>query len=194
MPTMIHDDTQPLLTFKSPRGLLNQVQLLRNAGALNLQLTSLLPMAGTKLYKETYQSGMAFTSVNGREVEPRVVDGNHVVASHHPRPWQRQLNILVAYTFFYNPLRLLKALVFPKTRRGKAPDAMLQLMGMVGLVRNWLRLPVWAWHLLRGRIVRATEEPRSPVPMRAPEGGPAPHDPPAGPDPKKVRRLATTRS
>ena len=66
-------------------------------------------------------------------VEPRLVDGNHVIASHHERPWQRQLNILLAYTFFYNPLRFLWALVRPKCRRGHMQDAVLQMMGMVGL-------------------------------------------------------------
>jgi radical SAM superfamily enzyme YgiQ (UPF0313 family) len=191
MPLLIHDDSQPLLTFKSSRGLLNQVQLVRNLGALSIQLTSLMPCAGTKLYKETYQSGMAYQTVGGREIEPRRVDGNHVVASLHPRPWQRQMNLLVAYSFFYNPLRWLKAWVFPKATRGKAQDAVLQTMGMVGLARNWLRIPFWALRLLTRKIVRATVEPRSPIPMRTPEGAPAPHESPPGPDPKKLRRLVT---
>ena len=42
--------------------------------------------------------------------------GNHVVASHHPRPWRQQLNVLAAYVYFYSPLRFLAALVRPKTR------------------------------------------------------------------------------
>ncbi len=193
MPMMMHDDSQPLLSFKDARGLINQTQLLRNAGAVSYQVLLLSPAQGTKLYAETYQSGLAYQSVNGQRVLPHHVDGNNLVASRAKRPWTRQLNVLLAYTYFYNPLRFLKALVLPKTRRGWLVDAALQAWGMAGLLRNWWRSPRWMWHLFWGakRIVRSTDTPRPPVPMRAPDGAEAAHASPEGPDPKRTRRIET---
>ncbi len=174
MPMLMHDDSQPLLSFRSARGLLNQLQLLRNAHAMSAQVLALSPAPGSRTNDTLYQ-GMAYESVNGRPVEPHLIDGNHVVASKHPRPWAKQLDILIGYMFFYNPLRLLKALVFPKNRRGHFADAGAQLMGMTGLTRNLWRTPRWLYHLLRGRIVRTTEAPTSTIPMRSVHGTRAPH-------------------
>ncbi len=174
MPMLMHDDTQPLVSFKSARGLLNQIQLLRGARAMTVQVLSLSPAPGTVLYEETY-SGLAYESVNGQPVEPHLVDGNHVVASNHKRPWLKQINILIAYGYFYNPLRLLLALVRPKQRRGHLADAGAQVMGMCGLVQNLWRTPRWLWHLMRGRIKRHTAPPASPIPFRSVTGGAAPH-------------------
>ncbi|MEZ6009425.1 MAG: radical SAM protein [Planctomycetota bacterium] len=193
MPMMMHDDTQPLLTIRSARGLLNQVQMLRSAGAMSLQVLLLSPAHGTKLYYETHESGLAYESVNGQPVTPHMVDGNHVVASRAKHPWLRQLNVLIAYTWFYNPVRLLWSLVASKSRRGWFVDAAFQAWGMAGLLRNYARSPRWMWHLFRGgrHPVRSSEVPRSPVPLRAPDGSFAAHDLPPGPDPKRIRRLET---
>ena len=116
VPMLMHHDSQPLYTRKSGGGLLNQVGLLRKAGAVFTQVTMLTPSPGSKSYDEAYSSGLAFESVNEVEVESRIGDGNHVVASRHPRPWVKQLSLLAAYLYFYNPLRLLVALVRPKTK------------------------------------------------------------------------------
>lgn len=191
MPMLIHDDTQPLLTFRSSRGLINQVQRLRHWGAPTMQVNSLHPSPGTKLYKESYQSGMAFETAAGRPVEPRHHDGHHVVTTFAKRPWQRQLNLLLAYGYFYNPLRFLWAMVLPKVRLGYLKDPIYQAMGMYMLMWSWLRIPRWMYALWRGPIVRSTTEPRSAIPMRSVDGGEAAHDLPPGPDPKKVRRLET---
>ncbi len=172
MPMLMHDDSQPLVSFKSARGLLNQVQLLRGAKAMSVQVLSLSPAPGSKLYEETY-SGLAYESVNGKPVEPHLVDGNHVVASNHKRPWVKQLDILAAYAYFYNPLRLLWALAFPKNRRGHFADAGAQLMGMCGLVQNIWRTPRWLYHLIRGGIKRHEAPPASPIPFRSVDGGQA---------------------
>jgi len=115
VPMMMHHDAQPLVTRVGNDGLLNQVSLLRKAGAIYMQAMMLTPSPGSKLYVESYTSGLAYKRVGGVRVEPRLVDGNHVVASRHPRPWVKQLNVLAAYLFFYNPLRLLAALVRSKT-------------------------------------------------------------------------------
>ena len=116
VPMLMHHDSQPLFTWKSGQGLLNQMGLLRKAGAVYTQIMMLTPAPGSKLYEDAYTSGLAFESVDKVAVEPRIVDGNHVVASRHPRPWIKQLNLLAAYLYFYNPLRLLVALVLPKTK------------------------------------------------------------------------------
>lgn len=176
MPMLMHDDTQPLLSFGSARGLINQVQLLRGARALTVQVLALSPAPGSKINDDLY-TGTAYKSVNGREVEPHLVDGNHVVASNAKRPWTRQINIVIAYAYFYNPLRLLKALVLPKNRRGHFADAFFQMVGMVGLIQNIRRTPRWLWHLMRGKIERHTAPPSSAIPFRSVEGERASHDP-----------------
>jgi hypothetical protein len=116
IPMMMHHDSQPLYTRKRQSGLLNQVGLLRKAGAIYMQVLMLTPAAGSKLYVETYTSGLAYKSVDNITVEPHIVDGNHVVASRDPNPWRKQFNLLAAYLYFYNPLRFLIALLRPKTK------------------------------------------------------------------------------
>jgi hypothetical protein len=60
-----------------------------------------------------------------------MLDANYVVASTHPRPWKKQLNIMAVYLYFYNPVRFLKALVRPRSKLYLA-DAGMQLIGMWG--------------------------------------------------------------
>ena len=116
IPMMMHHDSQPLYTRKEQGGLLNQVRLLRRAGAVYMQVMMLTPSPGSKLYVETHTSGLAYESVDGIAVAPRLTDGNHVIASRDPKPWRKQFNLLAAYLYFYNPLRFLIALVRPKSR------------------------------------------------------------------------------
>ena len=115
IPMMMHHDSQPLYTRKEQSGLLNQVGLLRKAGAVYMQVMMLSPSPGSKVYVETYTSGLAYKSVGNIPVEQYIVDGNYVVASRDPNPWRKQLNLLAAYLYFYNPLRFLIALLRPKS-------------------------------------------------------------------------------
>ena len=115
VPMMMHYDAQPLITWKSNQGLLNQLGILRKAGALYTQVLMLTPSPGSKWYEDTYTSGLAIAEVNGAAVEYHLTDGSYVVASQHPRPWLKQLNLLAGYTYFFNPLRLLLALVRSKS-------------------------------------------------------------------------------
>ncbi len=181
MPMMMHHDSQPLLS-RGPRpyGLLNQVHLLRRAGAVDLQVLMLVPATGSKLYTRTYTSGMAYESVAGRRVTEAMLGGNFVVASHHPQPWRKQLNLLAAYLYFYNPLRFLLALVRPKSRLYLA-DAVLQVMGMRGVLLTARRTLGWTLRLMWGPIRRKSAPPASPIPMRAVGGGPAAHALPPAP-------------
>ena len=208
MPMMMHHDTQPLVTFKSQGGLLNQVRLLRKAGAITMQVMMLTPAVGSKLYVETFESGLAYKQVGKTPVENYIIDGNHVVASRAKKPWRKQLNILLAYFFFYNVVRCLFSLVFSKTDIPLEPallkdspfrtkrsrrmarktmmhfaDFFAQLFGMWGLVFTVRRTFVWMMRLLFRKIHRTTAPPGSKLPMCAPDGGPAVHDLPRAPVP-----------
>ena len=174
MPMMMHHDTQPLYTRGSPYGLLNQVRLLRKAGAASLQVLMISPATGSKMLEETYTSGQVYQSAAGREVEPRMFDGNYVVASGRPQPWRKQLNLMAAYLYFYNPLRFLSALVRPKSRLYFA-DAAFQLVGMAGLAHTIRRTLGWTVRLMHGNIKFKNKAPASEIPMRSPNGTPACH-------------------
>ncbi len=115
VPMLMHHDSQPLVTWTSNYGLLNQLKVLRKAGALYTQVLMLTPSPGSKWYDDTYTSGLAIQKVNGAAIEPYLVDGNYVVASRSPRPSIQQLKLLAGYTYFFNPLRLLLALVRSKS-------------------------------------------------------------------------------
>jgi radical SAM superfamily enzyme YgiQ (UPF0313 family) len=180
MPMMMHHDTQPLVTRKGHYGLLNQASLLRKAGAISLQVLMMTPATGSKLYESAFTDGMAYESAGGRRVEPYMLDGNYVVASKHAQPWKKQLNILAAYLFFYNPLRFFVALLRPKSNLYLA-DAGMQVIGMWGLSHTIRRTFGWAMRLTRGEVQRRTAIPTSHIPMRSVEGGVASHALPSTP-------------
>jgi len=186
MPMMIHHDTQPLYTRGNSYGLLNQARLLKKAGAVGLQVSMMTPSNGSKTYEEMFASGLVFESVAGKRVEQHMLDGNHVVASGHEQPWRKQLNILAAYLYFYNPLWFLIALVRPKSKMYLA-DAGIQLIGMWGLTCTIRRTLSWALRLMRGKIKRKAKVPTSPIPMRRVDGGPASHALPGTPKSSDVQ-------
>jgi hypothetical protein len=175
MPMMMHHDDQPLISRgPEPYGLLNQARLLRKAGAVSMQILMLVPATGSKLFAGTYTSGMAYGSVGGRRVEEHMLGGNYVIASHHPKPWRKQLNILLGYAYFYNPLRFTLALARPKTKLYFA-DAIWQLLGMWGLAQTVRRTFGWVLRLRFGKIRRKVAPPMNQVPMWAVDGSPASH-------------------
>ncbi len=204
MPMMMHHDDQPLYTPVRPRGLLNQARLLRKSGAINLQVLMITPSPGSKLFDSTFTDGLAYASAGGAKVEQYMIDGNYVMASRHPRPWIKQLNLLAAYLYFFNPLRFLAALFRPAARvelnhirrgdprpplikrirekiRAHFFDAGMQVYGMYGLSHTFQRTFPWALRLMSGRIQRKREVPHSQIPMRNPHGGPADHAVPGTP-------------
>jgi hypothetical protein len=175
MPMMMHHDKQPLVSLGGDQyGLLNQVRLLRKAGAVSMQILMLVPATGSRLFAGTYTTGMAYDSVGGHRVEAHMLGGNHVVASHHARPWRKQVNILLGYAYFYNPLRFLVALARPKTKLYLA-DAVWQVLGMWGLSHTARKTLGWVLRLRFGEIRRKDSPPMSSVPMRAVDGSPASH-------------------
>ncbi|HEV8378621.1 MAG TPA: radical SAM protein [Tepidisphaeraceae bacterium] len=174
MPMMMHHDSQPLYSRKGHYGLLNQIKLLRKAGAVSLQVLMITPSAGTKLYEGTFTSGMVFDSVGGRRVLPHMYDGNYVVASSLKRPWRKQLNLLMGYIYFYNPIWLAVALLRRKNPVGLKPAGM-QVVGMMGALMTIRRTFSWAIRLMFGRIERLSQAPQSKVPMRSVDGAVASH-------------------
>jgi radical SAM superfamily enzyme YgiQ (UPF0313 family) len=175
MPMMMHHDTQPLYSRGSNYGLLNQIELLRKAGAVSMQVLMLTPAVGSKLLESTYTSGQVFRSVGGKAVRAHMCDGNYVVASNHKRPWQKQLSMLAAYLYFYNPVWLIVALIRDKAPVSKRP-AYMQIIGMMGLVMTMARTSGWAMRLMFGRIERHSHPPVSETPMRSIDGASASHD------------------
>ncbi len=186
-PMMMHHDTQPLWSRRSNYGIVNQIGALRKAGAVSVQVLMLVPALGSVLHNGTYESGQAFEAVGGRRVERWMHDGNYVIASHAKRPWAKQLNILLAYFSFYNPLNLARAIANRKGPLGERPIGM-QLFGMIGLVQNVRRTLGWLGRLATRRITRTTVPPASGLPMRSPDGAAATHAPPNTPPASKPPR------
>ena len=174
MPMMMHHDSQPLYSRRGNYGLLNQIRLLRRAGAVSLQVLMITPSAGTRLYEQTFTSGQVISSAGGRRVMPPMYDGNYVVASGLKRPWRKQLNMLIGYMSFYNPLWLAVALWHGKTRVSLKP-ALWQVLGMLGLFHTIRRTAGWILRLMSGRIERLSQPPESPIPIRGVQGAPPSH-------------------
>lgn len=177
-PMMMHHDSQPLYSPGTNYGLVNQVNALRKAGAASIQVLMLVPSPGSKLYKGTYESGMAFDAVAGRTVKPHMHDGNYVIASEHKRPWIKQVNLWLSYLAFYNPWSLLRIIMRPRnTDPLRDRRVALQIVGMLGVTQNIRRTGPWMLRLMTGRFKRSTVRPASAIAMRNPAGGPSEHEP-----------------
>jgi radical SAM superfamily enzyme YgiQ (UPF0313 family) len=164
MPMLMHHDGQPLYTRKGLYGLLNQVGFLRSAGAHSMQVTILGPAAGTRSYESSFEKRLVFDTVSGNPVLEYQFDGNHVIASSLPKPWRTQLNVLLAYAVYYNPVNLGRSLVRPSNNLYLA-GAHDQLIGMMGLVKTAIRSAAWSYHLWRGPITYKTSPPGSKIPL-----------------------------
>ena len=63
VPMLMHHDAQPLYSFGRRDGLLNQLGLLRRAGAVYMQTLTLIPAVGSGVYEAAYRTGTAFEKV-----------------------------------------------------------------------------------------------------------------------------------
>ena len=154
VPMLMHHDAQSLVTWSSSDGLLNQLRTLRSAGALYTQVLMLSPSPGSKWYADTYTSGLAIKQVDGVDIQPHIGDGNYVVASRSPRLWMKQLNLLVAYTYFFNPVRLAMAVVRSKSSIPLA-DADTRPAVEMGQFSPWQRLTRRLHLKLRAHLIDA---------------------------------------
>ncbi len=150
---MIHSDIQPLRSAPGDlSGLLNQARYVFRRGAVSYQCTYLGPAIGTRNLEPALTSRAAFERVGGMPVPNAFQDGNHVVASRHPRPWQQQLNLLRAYVAFYNPVNTVRALLGIRKDSVSTKRFFHQLIGQIGLLLTIPRMLAWAWRLRRGPI------------------------------------------
>jgi len=169
---MIHSDAQPLRSRPGDlSGLLNQARYVLERGAVSYQCTYLGPAVGTRDLEPALASGAVFHRVGGRLVPNAFQDGNHIAASQHPRPWQRQLNLLRAYFSFYNPINAARALLAIR-RNAVAPKQLVhQIIGHLGLLLTVPKLLAWAARLKRGPIETYNGLTPARIPMIDAESG-----------------------
>jgi len=79
------------------------------------------------------------------------------VATNDPRPWRKQLNVLLSYASFYNPVNLLRAL--PKIDSLWGLRVSAQVFGMMGLAKSVYQVRDWLRRLVSGPIERFAEMP-----------------------------------
>jgi radical SAM superfamily enzyme YgiQ (UPF0313 family) len=153
MAMMIHNDNQPLRSKSNNlSGVLNQARYVFEKGAVSYQCTYLGPAVGSRDFEPAAEARNIFQSVGGKLVPQAFQDGNHVVASGHPRPWERQINLLRAYGSFYNPVNTLKALLGLRKDSVSAKRLLFQVVGQFGLAMTIPKMLRWAWLLKRGPI------------------------------------------
>lgn len=163
---MIHSDAQPLRSAPGDlSGLLNQARYVLEQGAVSYQCTYLGPAIGTRILESALTSGAVYRQVGGRPVPNAFWDGNHVVASRHPRPWQQQLNLLRAYLAFYNPINTVRALLSMRKDSVSPKRLMHQFVGHIGLLLTIPRMLTWAWRLKRGPIEAYDGLAKARIPM-----------------------------
>ncbi|OAI46092.1 hypothetical protein AYO44_11975 [Planctomycetaceae bacterium SCGC AG-212-F19] len=176
MAMMMHHDGQPLMSRNTLYGLLNQVNFLHRHGSVSVQVTILTPSVGSKGFEEPFEKGLVIAQAGAQALEDHHYDGNHCIATADPRPWRKQLNIYLAYSAFYNPLNLARALV-----RWRDPVRLYrvwyQLFGIIGLIQSFWRGWSWLWSLFRGPIHKLPGLPGVRVPVVAAEAL-AIHEPP----------------
>jgi hypothetical protein len=110
------------------------------------------PAVGTRDFEPAAKSRSIFRSVGGEAIPQAFQDGNHVVASLHDRPWERQINLLRAYWAFYNPVNTFKALLGMRSDSVSQKRLLFQVIGQIGLVMTIPRLLRWSRQLRRGPI------------------------------------------
>jgi len=153
MVMMIHNDDQPLRSKNgSLAGVVNQARYVFDHGAVSYQCTYLGPAVGTRDFEEAAKARKLYKAVGGDPVPQAFQDGNHVVASKHPRPWEKEINLLRAYITFYNPVNLLRCLFAIGRDHHAGKRAIFQLIGHIGLCMSIPKMLWWARKLKRGPI------------------------------------------
>jgi hypothetical protein len=153
MAMMIHSDEQPLHSEKGNlAGLINQARYLFNKGAVSYQCTYLGPAIGTRDIEQAAEARILYRTVGGERIPEAYFDGNHVVASRHATPWERQMNVMRAYWTFYNPINTLRVLASIGRDATFAKRLLFQIVGQIGLVLTVPKLLNWAHKLRDERI------------------------------------------
>lgn len=141
MAMMMYHEGQPFYTRDSLYGLYNQVDFLRKAGAITVQVTVHIPAVGTREYEKTFDTGNVLKTLGGKQLPESAIDGNHVIVAGREPMWKRQLKLLAGYGSFYNPINILRAY-----RRDRSPvrdkRIAFQLLGTLAVLWTaWRVLP-----------------------------------------------------
>jgi radical SAM superfamily enzyme YgiQ (UPF0313 family) len=164
---MFHNG-QPYFTSDSLYGLFNQVQFLRKAGAVSLQVTAHTPAPGTREYETTYSTGRVLERVGRYKIPEWMIDGNHVVVNDGEAPWKRQLKLLGGYAAFYNPWNLIRAVKNDRSRLRRRRIG-YQVFGSIATLWTSLKVIPYIFRLIVGRLVCHTEPPPLlPIAVRRP--------------------------
>ncbi|MBS0208578.1 MAG: B12-binding domain-containing radical SAM protein [Planctomycetes bacterium] len=168
MAMMMYHEGQPFHTRDSLYGLYNQVDFLRKAGAISVQVTVHIPAVGTREYEKTYETGQVLKALGDEHVPESAIDGNHVIVAGREAMWRRQLKLLAAYATFYNPLNLWRA-----WRHDRSPvrdkRIAFQALGFFAVLwTTWNVLPYLFKLLTRRAAFHAGPVPQSTVPVRQP--------------------------
>jgi hypothetical protein len=169
---MMHFDGQPLWSWAGLYGLVNQIRFLRRIGAVSVMITMLTPSVGSRGYEKPYREGLVFGRVGKLAVADRHYDGNHIVATASRWPWMKQINILVGYAAFYNPLSALGALL--KVDRLWKFRLAYQFLGHLGVVRSAWGAAGYLRRLATGPVERLHDVPVPKFPLVAPTQPDAP--------------------
>jgi radical SAM superfamily enzyme YgiQ (UPF0313 family) len=153
MAMMIHSDDQPVDAKGELSGLLDQARYLFEKGAVSYQCTYLGPAVGTRDFEPSLQNRTLFKTVGGDPIPQAYFDGNHVVASKNPNPAERQMNVLKAYSTFYNPKNTLRAILGLNRNAVSQKRLLFQFIGLIGLMMTYPKLAGWARKLRKGQIV-----------------------------------------
>lgn len=153
MVMMIHNDDQPLRSPKGDlAGVINQAKYVFDIGAVSYQCTYLGPAIGTRDIEDAAHARIMYKSVGGQPVPQAFLDGNHVVASKNPTPWERQMNVLRAYATFYNPINALRVLLRARRDNILGKRFLFQIVGHIGLIMTVPKLWSWARKVKRGPV------------------------------------------
>jgi radical SAM superfamily enzyme YgiQ (UPF0313 family) len=163
MAMMMFHEGQPFRDRDSLYGLTNQVDFLRRAGAISMQITVHIPAVGTREYENTYHTGRVVRALGDYRVPDSAIDGNHVIVAGQTPLWRKQLELLGGYASFYNPLNIVRAL-----RNDGSPlrekRILYQVMGTLGVAWTaWNTAP----YLLRliARRPNFHDAPPQPFPL-----------------------------
>jgi radical SAM superfamily enzyme YgiQ (UPF0313 family) len=169
MAMLMFHEGQPFYSRNSLYGLANQVDFLRQAGAISIQCTVHNPAVGTREVEKTYQSGKVLKELGGYVIPESKFDGNHVMVDGAERPWRKQLKLLGGYATFYNPLNLLRAFKTDGTSLRRRRIGW-QVIGQFALVWTALKVLPFFLRLLLRPITHHTQPPAlATTPVRLPE-------------------------
>lgn len=171
MAMMMFHAGQPFHTPGQLYGLSNQMEFLRQAGAISVQVTTHSPAVGTREYENTFASGKVLSRVGSYEVSDAAIDGNHVLVADATPCWRKQLQLLGGYLSFYNPKNLFRSLrADGSPLRGQR--AGYQVAGMIGAAWTvWKMLPYTLKLMFGKREFAKVSPPVSRVPVRLTPGG-----------------------